>query len=160
LWLAELPMKRRSNCGCRNPIMKFTDTQFIEAVELIQASNPARSRKDKRRAARTAIRIPVAMKLGVDPKLEWSTAKLHDISPRGAKLETPVALEAGSSFLLQLPTKEAKKNAVPLICRVAHCVPQKGSFMIGAEFIGHFTPQKSASDSAADVSRIQRSILD
>jgi hypothetical protein len=139
--------------------LKFTDSQFAEAVELIQSWDAAKSRKDKRRAPRTSIRIPVAIKLGVDADSEWSTVKLHDISARGAKLETEIALDEGSSFLLRLPNKGAKQNSVPLICRVAHCKPQKKSFMIGAEFIGRLTPGKSAGDNADDLSRIQKSIL-
>lgn len=140
--------------------MKFTDTQFAEAVELIQSWDPAKSRKDKRRAPRTSIRIPVAIKLGIDSKSEWSAAKLHDISPRGAKIEVTSAMEGGSSFLLRLPSKGAKENVVPLICRVAHCVGKKGLFMIGAEFIGRLTQGKSAGDNADEMSRIQKSILD
>src|SRR5579872_849496 len=140
--------------------MKFTDTQFAEAVELIQAADPTMSRKDKRRAPRTAIRIPITIKVEGDPKNGWMSVRLHDISPRGAKIETDVAIEAGSSFLLRLHTKNGKTAAVPLICRVAHCKPERTSFMIGAEFIGRLTPQKSAGENAADQSRIQRSILD
>ena len=134
---------------------------MAQAVELIQAIDPAAmSKKDKRRAARTQIRIPVAIKLGLDPKIAWSVAKLHDISPRGARIELTTALESGGTFLLQLPSKDPKKKSVPLICRVAHCAKQKNSFMIGTEFIGQFTPQKPSANSAADLSRIQRSILD
>ena len=140
--------------------MKFTEAQFAEAIELIQAAGGSKARKDKRRAARTAIRVPVAIKLGVDAKTDWLGAKLHDISGRGAKLEAAIAMDVGSSFLLRLPTKDAKKGGVPLICRVAHCVPQKHSFLIGAEFIGRLATQRSAGDNAADVDRIQRSILD
>ena len=80
--------------------------------------------------------------------------------PRGAKLENPTAMDIGASFLLRLPTKDGKPSSVPLICRVAHCEPQKNSFLIGAEFIGRLTPGKSAGDNAADLSRIQHSILD
>jgi PilZ domain-containing protein len=140
--------------------MKFTDTQFAQAIELIQAFDGIKSRKDKRRAARTAIRVPIAIKLGLDSKTEWLEAKLHDVSPRGAKLETAAAMEIGSSFLLRLPAKNGKQGGVPLICRVAHCVPQKNSFLIGAEFIGRLATQRSAGDNAADLDRIQRSILD
>jgi hypothetical protein len=140
--------------------MKFTDTQFAEAIELMQAADGRKVRKDKRRAARTAIRIPVAIKLGLDAKTQWTAARLHDISARGAKLETTAAMDLGSSFLLRLPTKEGKQGGVPLICRVAHCVPQKSSFLIGAEFIGRLATQRSAGDNAADLNRIQRSILD
>jgi len=140
--------------------MKFTDAQFAEAIELMQAVGGPKSRKDKRRAARTAIRVPVAIKLGSDSKTEWLDAKLHDISGRGAKLEAAAAMEVGSSFLLRLPTRDGKRGGVPLICRVAHCVPQRHSFLIGAEFIGRLATQRSAGDNAADADRIQRSILD
>jgi PilZ domain len=140
--------------------MKFTDTKFAEAIELIQAFNGGKSRKDKRRAARTAIRVPVAIKLGSDATTEWIEAKLHDVSPRGAKFETTAAMDVGSSFLLRLPAKNGKQGGVPLICRVAHSVPQKNSFIIGAEFIGRLATQRSAGDNAADLDRIQRSILD
>jgi hypothetical protein len=140
--------------------MKFTDTQFIQAVELIQTVEQGKTRKDKRRAARTAIRVPVGIKLTVDSSSGWGVAKLHDISPRGAKLEVQSAMEMGSSFLLRLPSKEGKGLAQPLICRVAHCVKERLCYMIGAEFIGQFTAAKSAGDNAADLSRIQRSILD
>src|SRR5580658_502597 len=98
--------------------MKFTDTQFAEAIELMQAINGRKVRKDKRRAPRTAIRVPVAIKLGLDAKTQWTGARLHDISARGAKLETTAAMDLGSSFLLRLPAKEGKQGGVPLICRV------------------------------------------
>jgi hypothetical protein len=140
--------------------MKFTDTQFAEAIELIHASDAKKSRKDKRRAARTEIRVPVSIKLGVDANTDWINAKLRDISARGTKLETSIALEIGSSFLLRLPTNDGKQDPQPLICRVAHCVPQKNSYLIGAEFTGRLTARKSPGDDAADLDRIQRSILD
>jgi hypothetical protein len=144
--------------------MKFTDTQFIQAVELIQTVEQGKTRKDKRRAARTAIRVPVGIKLTVDSSSDWGIAKLHDISPRGAKLEVQYPMETGSSFLLRLPSKEGNGMAQPLICRVAHCVKERLCYMIGAEFIGQYaggkSTGKSAGDNAADVSRIQRSILD
>jgi hypothetical protein len=141
--------------------MKFTDTQFVQAVELIQAVDARKKkRKDKRRAARTEIRVPVAIKIGVDSETGWTPAQLHDISPRGAKLEIASEMEEGSSFLLRLPAKHGTTNAVPLVCRVAHCVRQRGSFLIGAEFTGQLTPAQPLVDAAADLSRIQRSILD
>ena len=64
-------------------------------------------------------------------------------------------MDIGSSFLLRLPAKDGKQGGVPLICRVAHCVPQKSSFIIGAEFIGRLATQRSAGDNAADLDRIQ-----
>jgi hypothetical protein len=140
--------------------MKFTDTQFVEAIELIQAADAGKSKKDKRRAARTAIRVPVAIKLGLDPKTEWLGARLMDISARGAKLETAAAMEVNSSFLLRLPTKDPKKGGVPLICRVAHCVKLKHSYSIGAEFIGRLTAGQSAGQNAEDLDKIKKSILD
>jgi hypothetical protein len=142
--------------------MKFTDTQFVQAVELIQTIEQGKTRKDKRRASRTAIRVPVGIKLTVDSSSQWGVAKLHDISPRGAKLEVQCAMEAGSSFLLRLPSKDGKGLAAPLICRVAHCVKERLCYLIGAEFVGQYTPPAptSAGEKAANMNRIQHSILD
>ena len=134
----------------------------MQAVELIQSIEAESTRKDKRRVSRTAIRVPVGVKLGIDSSAEWSKAKLRDISPRGVKLEMEEAIETGSSFLLRLPTKDGKGLAKPLICRVAHCVKERLCFLIGAEFIGQYskTNARSAGDNAADLNRIQRSILE
>jgi hypothetical protein len=139
--------------------MKFTDTQFLEAVELIQTIDSQKGRNDKRRAHRTSIHIPIDVKLTMEEKTEWSKAKLLDISPRGAKLEMANAMEVGSSFLIRLPSPKGGK-AMPLICRVAHCVKQRTCFLIGTEFIGHFSGAKPAEHSADDMTRIQQSILD
>jgi len=140
--------------------MKFTDTKFVEAIELIQARKSDKSQKDMRRAARTSIRVPVSIKLGIDSRTEWSKANLRDISPRGTKLEINTAMDVGSSFLLRLPTKDGKECDVPLVCRVAYCTPHKNYFLIGAEFIGRLTARKSAGENAFESDRIQRSILD
>ncbi len=139
--------------------MKFADTQFARAIELVHSAQTGTSGKDKRRAARTPIRVPVAVRLGSDPNAQWTGARLHDISARGVQLEIPSKVEVGGSFLLRLPTRDGKLSATPLICRVAHCVPQNHSFVIGAEFVGPLTPEKSAGDNAAELDRIQKSIL-
>jgi hypothetical protein len=140
--------------------MKFTDSQFVEAIELIQSIDTGQKRKDKRRAPRTSIRVPIAIKLAIDSETEWSQVRLRDISPRGIRLEMDIALEIGSSFLVRLPTKDDMESAAPLICRVAHCATQRVGFLIGAEFTGRLTPAKSAGAQAEDQGRIQRSILD
>jgi hypothetical protein len=140
--------------------MKFTETQLAEAIELIQASESQKSRKDKRRTVRTSIRASVGIKLEMDPKAEWTQTTLRDISVRGIRLESPDAMEVGSSFLLRLPKRDKHGTDAPLICRVANCVQGKDSFLVGAEFVGRLTPQKSAGDNAADLTRIQQSILD
>jgi len=140
--------------------MKFTDSQFVEAIELIQSADPSQQRKDKRRAPRTSIRVPIAVNFGISSETEWSQARLRDVSPRGIRLESDVPLEIGSSFLVRLPTKDGQQSDAPLICRVAHCATQRTGFLIGAEFTGRLTPAKSAGAQAEDQGRIQRSILD
>jgi hypothetical protein len=140
--------------------MKFTETQLAEAIELIQASESQKARKDMRRAVRTSVRASVAVKLEMNSKAEWTQTTLHDISARGIRLEWSDAMEVGSSFLLRLPNKDEHGPNVPLICRVANCVQGKDVFLVGAEFVGRLTPRKSAGDNAADLSRIQQSILD
>jgi hypothetical protein len=85
---------------------------------------------------------------------------LRDFSARGVRLRVDRAIAAENLFLLRLPTKDGTKCVAPLICRVAHCVPDKDSFMIGAEFSGYATPDKSVSESADQLERIRRSILD
>lgn len=140
--------------------MKFTESKFVEAIELIQAIDFRQRRKDKRRAERTGIRVAVTIKLGMDSQTEWTEATLRDISARGVKLEIDRAIETGNSFLLRLPAKAGNESGEPLVCRVVYCVPQKEVFLIGAEFIGHLTERKTAGDNAADLNRIQRSILD
>lgn len=142
--------------------MKSPENEFAQAVELILSADPKLTDEEKRRAARAVIRLPVEIKLSVATSAIWTTAQLHDLSPRGAKLETTAKLEEGASFLLRLPpSKDAGKKSVPLLCRVAHCAAQKSSFLIGAEFVGNYTPQNaSRASAAADLNRIKHSILD
>jgi c-di-GMP-binding flagellar brake protein YcgR len=142
--------------------MKFTESQFTEVVELLQAMEPLRNkRKDKRRANRTEIRISVKIttETGTN-RTKWRTAELRDLSARGVRLVTEQAMPGGTSFLILLPTKAAKEGASPLVCRVAHCQAQSnGTFSVGAEFVCRLdsAPQP---ENAAEQERIQRSILD
>jgi hypothetical protein len=140
--------------------MKFTEAQFVEAVEMLQSMEFVTSgRKNKRRANRTEIRIPVDIKMGQDSQSPWKVVQMHDISARGIKLESDQAIQPGDSFLLRLPTKADKKSDAPLICRAAHCTPNKKSFVIGAEFIGRQTQEAPSTNADDELSRIQRSIL-
>jgi hypothetical protein len=149
--------------------VKFAEKQFTEVVELIQAMGPSAQKqsKNKRRAARTAIRLSVKIKSeNGDGNVPWSIAELRDLSGRGVLLATDQQMSAGNSFLICLPTKDGLSSK-PLICRVAHCTPQsksnpKAGFMIGAEFIGRLD-EVSAPQNAAlsdEQERIRRSILD
>ena len=141
--------------------MTFAERQFARAIARIGESNTEKLRNDHRRAERTPIRIPVAVKLDLDAKTGWTGARMHDISAHGTRLEIPSAMAIGASFLLRLPSKDGKQPAQPLLCRVVHCLPTKNnSFVIGAEFLGHPTSRKSTGDDTAEASRIQHSILD
>jgi hypothetical protein len=139
--------------------MKFAESQFAEAIELLQTIDPTKSRKDKRRANRTEIRVSVDIKLNKDVDSPWTTVELRDISARGARIESAIPIEANESFLLRLPLKDKAQGQMPLICRAAHCRPNKQSFTIGAEFIGRQTPDAVQADSEAERGRISRSIL-
>ncbi|HEX4055384.1 MAG TPA: PilZ domain-containing protein [Tepidisphaeraceae bacterium] len=144
--------------------MNFTDTQFAKLVELMRVLEPRpQQRKDKRRAQRAEIRVPVKIKLETGVKrASWTMAELRDLSPRGAKLATDHAMVSGNSFLISLPGTNGPESAAPLVCRVAHCEAQSnGKFIVGAEFIGQLddAPEQKP-DRSAEQERIQRSILD
>jgi PilZ domain len=141
--------------------MKFTDSQFVELVELMQARESRKQhRKDKRRADRTEIRVPVKVRPDAADGADWQTVQLRDLSPRGVRLLMEQAMPQGSSFLISLPAVRGASAATPLLCRVAHCQEQgKGTFIIGAEFIGHIEPE-SKPDESAERERIRRTILD
>jgi hypothetical protein len=141
-------------------IMKFAESQFAEAVELLQSIDPTRSRGDKRRANRTEIRVSIEIRAcNKAAECPWTTGTLRDLSPRGVRLEAKCSIEANESFLLKLPTKDKTPGQLPLICRVAYCTPQKESFIIGAEFIGRQYPQQSQSNLDAERGRIRKLIL-
>lgn len=144
--------------------MKFTDTQFAKLVELMRVLEPRpQRRKDKRRAQRAEIRVPAKIKLenGAN-RGSWRIAELRDLSPRGVKLATDRAMASGNSFLISLPGTNEPESAAPLLCRVAHCQPQSnGTFIVGAEFIGHLDDEpEQKPDRSAEEERIRRSILD
>ncbi|MGA2442467.1 MAG: PilZ domain-containing protein [Tepidisphaeraceae bacterium] len=139
--------------------MSFTDHQFVEAVELLHGLPAPTGPMDKRRARRVAIRLPVDIKLAADSDSPWMTVQMRDLSARGIGLQTDRAIAADNSFLLRLPTKNGKKCAVPLICRVVYCRPDKDFFIIGAEFSGYATPEESVGESTEKLERIRRSIL-
>jgi PilZ domain len=139
--------------------MKFTQSQFNEAVELLQASGGAKTRKDNRRAQRKSVRVVVQLRLNNDPDSPWFEAQLRDISPRGAQLRCDRPLTVNDSFLLRLPGKDGKPSASSLLCRVAHCKSEKDQFTIGAEFIGQATSKPAPSSDEKELDRIRRSIL-
>ena len=139
--------------------MNFTDHQFVEAVALLQGLPIPTSPADRRRAGRVEIRLPVVVKFDTDSASPWTLAQMRDLSARGVRLQVDRALAADSSFLLRLPTKNGGKSAVPLICRVAYCIPEKEFFIVGAEFSGYATPEESVGESAEKLERIRRSIL-
>ena len=140
--------------------MTFPERQFARAMERIAASKSEKLQNDKRRADRIPIRVPVVIKLNLDPKTKWTGARLHDISAHGARVEIPSPMDVGDSFLLRLPSKDGKQTPQQILCRVIHCLKKNNSFVIGAEFLGQLVPHKSAPDDAAEASRIQHSILD
>lgn len=125
----------------------------------MQACDFKKDRKDKRRAARTAIRIPINIRLETNGAGDWSAAMLINISVRGARLQTSKMLAIGDSFLLRLPQRQGAANVPPMICRVAYCETQRSGFTIGAEFVGRLQEQPAAA-SSADLEKIRRSILD
>jgi len=139
--------------------MNFTDHQFVEAIELLQGLPIPTSPTDRRRAGRVAIRLPVDVKFETDSASPWTVAQMRDLSARGVGLKVDRAIAPDNSFLLRLPTKNGQKSAFPLICRVAYCRPENDCFIIGAEFSGYATPEKSVGDSAEKLERIRRSIL-
>ena len=139
--------------------MKFAEQQFTEAVELIQALDPNKKRRDKRRAPRTHIRLTIDIKISVAADCAWIKAQLQDISPRGLRLDCEQAIPLGDSFLVRLPNKNEQGPQAPLVCRVVFCAPKKKLFTIGAEFIGRQAPQ-GPSASEEQLERIRRSILD
>ncbi len=140
--------------------MTFPERQFARAMERIAACKPEKLQNDKRRTDRIPIRVPVVIKIDLDPKTKWTGARLHDISAHGARLEIPSAMVVGDSFLLRLPSKDGTQKRQSILCRVIHCLKKNNSFFIGAEFVGQQVPHKSAPDDAAEVTRIQHSILD
>jgi hypothetical protein len=142
-------------------MQSFTDRKFVEAVELLQATEAQYAKRDKRRAPRRDIRVPVLIKAGDDNlHIPWTTAQLRDVSPRGVLLAIDERVEIGSSLLLRLPTKEHEEPDTPLICRVAHCKKRSDDlFMIGVEFVGRVEPTPTSEESDAERERIQRSIL-
>ena len=140
--------------------MKFTDAQFVQAVELLQAIEIAEpGRKNQHRAPRTEIRIEVDIKVRKGNDTAWEVAELRDVSARGLRIQSNTLIQPGDSFLLRLPTKEGNKMGDPLICRVAHCTPSRQWFIIGAEFTGRAKQEPSAAESDAELDRIRRSIL-
>jgi hypothetical protein len=142
-------------------IMKFVESQFAEAIELLQSIDPARSRKDKRRANRTEIRISVEMKAcSKAAECPWTTGTLRDLSPRGVRLEAKFPIEDNESFLLKLPTKDGAQAQSPLICRAVYCTPQRESYIIGAEFIGRQGPEMPRENHDEERMRISKLILD
>jgi hypothetical protein len=140
--------------------VNFTDHQFVEAVELLQGLPTPPGPTDKRRARRIEIRLPVDIKLAADSASPWISAQMRDFSARGVRLRVDRAIAADNSFLLRLPTRRGEKSAVPLICRVTFCAPDKDFFIIGAEFNGYATPEQSVCQSADELERIRQSILD
>jgi hypothetical protein len=139
--------------------MNCTDHQFVEAVELLQGLPTPTDPTDNRRAPRVEIRLPVDIKLAVDPDAPWIVAQMHDLSARGVRLQVDRAVAADDSFLLRLPTRLGGKSSVPLICRAVYCIPQN-VYIIGAEFTGYGTPDQAVGESAYQLERIRRSILE
>jgi len=140
--------------------MKFTESQFAQLVELMQARETRRhQRKDKRRAGRTEIRVSVKISRKNPPNPPvWETVELRDLSPRGLRLVTNQEISAGSSFLISLPTGRGGNE--PLLCRVVHCeMLGNRSYTVGGEFIGQVQEQPKLDESAEQL-RIQRTILD
>jgi PilZ domain len=140
--------------------MKFADSQFAEAVELLQKAGGAKAAKDKRRSARRDIRLEVHIKLNNDENSAWLAVQLRDVSARGVRLKSDHAMNVNDSFLLRLPGKEGNNSVTLLICRVAFCKPHKDVFMVGAEFIGQEKSELPPADEQKELERIRRSILD
>jgi hypothetical protein len=144
--------------------MKFTQSQYAQAVELLQVVDPKlvdpnSGRIDKRRANRASFRIAVVIKVFREGDCPWAAAELHDISPRGIRIATELPIQPGDSFLLRLPDNAQQKLAEPLICRTVYCTPQTKGFIVGAEFSGRPNPKTTASEADAQLNRIRRSIL-
>jgi len=145
-------------------MQKFTDKKFVEAVQILQATEAKKVGGGKRRAPRQPIRVPVQIKFEVEnPDTPWTTVHLRDISPRGVLLAINQRMDVGSSLLLRLPAKAFEEQGSPLICRVCYCRQEADDlFLTGVEFVGRLdvdaTPTSSVS--AAQRERIQRSILD
>lgn len=144
--------------------MKFTQSQFAQAVELLQIVDPklvdsSSGRSDKRRANRASFRIAVVIKVFREGDCPWVAAQLRDISPRGVRIATELPIQAGDSFLLRLPDNAQQKLAEPVICRAAYCKEESGGFVVGAEFSGRPNPKTTTSEADAQLDRIRSSIL-
>lgn len=141
--------------------MKFTDSQFLEVVKILQSVSPTPRRNDQRRAPRAEIRLAVDLKMESGFDDPWLKAELRDISPRGLRLEMDQAISIGANFQMRLPTKPGFKAFVPLICRVIYCKPSRScdSFTIGAEFSGAASETSTEEISESEKERIRKSIL-
>jgi hypothetical protein len=141
--------------------MKFSDSQFLEVVKILQSVSPTPRRNDQRRAPRADIRLPVDLKMESGNDDPWQKAELRNISPRGIRLESTQSMPIGASFQLRFPTKPGFKAFVPLICAVIYCKPSRSedSFTIGAEFTGAADSTSTQDISDAEAERIRKSIL-
>jgi hypothetical protein len=141
-------------------IMNFTESQFAEAVEMLQAIDPTRSRRDKRRANRTEIRVPIELKAcNKASECPWTKGQLRDMSPRGVRLEAKFSIETNESFLLKLPMGDGARTPAPLICQVVYCTPLREGYIIGAEFVGREDSHGTQANSDAERGRISKLIL-
>jgi hypothetical protein len=144
--------------------MKFTQSQYAQAVELLQVVDPAlvdpkSGRTDKRRANRASFRIAVVIKVFREGDCPWVSAQLQDISPRGIRIATELPIQPGDSFLLRLPDNAQQKLAEPVICSAVYCTPQTEGFIVGAEFSGRPNPKTTSDEAEAELKRIRGSIL-
>ena len=139
--------------------MKFADSQFAEAVELLQKAGGAKVANDKRRSARRDIRLAVHIKFKNDENSPWFEVQLRDVSPRGVRFQGDRRMNVNDTFLLRLPAREENNSVNLLICRAAFCKPAKELFVIGAEFIGQESSEPPPADEEKELERIRRSIL-
>lgn len=139
--------------------MKFADSQFAEAVELLQKAGGAKVANDKRRSARRNIRLAVHIKFKNDENSPWFEVQLRDVSPRGVRFQGDRRMNVNDTFLLRLPAREENNSVNLLICRAAFCKPAKELFVVGAEFIGQESSEPPPADEEKELERIRRSIL-
>jgi PilZ domain len=142
--------------------MKFNESRYREAVELISRLDDKRTKSEKRRSNRAVIRVNVLIKLDITQlDIAWEKCALRDLSPRGMCVITDHAIEKGSSFAVQFPGQPGKVPPAALICTVIHCIHKRdGTFHVGAEFTGRMGSRGIANAaSALEQARISKSIL-
>src|SRR5690349_13584871 len=103
--------------------------------DILSALKSDRRNGDHRRNARVGLRAKVHVAIYTEGKqgptqMVW----LRNISSGGVGLLFPMRLQAESSFLIRLPTRD--NEIVTILCSVIHCHSLgTGQFGIGAKFI-------------------------